>query len=508
MKLCSSVIFEELSYDLNLKRNKNDFNDKELISPLIYNSQTLNDNYIYIINCENINNFIESGNNTAICIGTPENLDKYKKIDLIIVENIANDYNILNELILIFSKYNQWESSINDIAYKYLNIQEIFTLSDSIFLEPMYLIDNDLNYIAYNKTYSNDKNLNSETPNTIPLSIANNIKLETDFNIKSNHDDILINKSFYDDSITLCFNIKINRIFKARLVYILNNEKHLHSKKFIFIHFAKFLQKTYIHYNYTPYKSNYHPQLHVLIQDLLSSNKNIDNFDVEFHLNKFGWKVNNTYIVILIKFIKSSEVNWFGSYFSNQLEYKLENSCAINTSDGIILVINKSISQNSNENLQQELPYLLRESLCKAGISNTFSSFTSLPTYYKQAEIALSIGEILNETIWCHHFKDYALHYMTLKSLGEFKPLEICHNGLLRLRDYDKQKNTEYYKTLYTFIFYKYNTSHAANALFIHRTTLISRLTKIFEISSIDLDDYNTRLYLMISFYILNTYNN
>lgn len=69
-------------------------------------------------------------------------------------------------------------------------------------------------------------------------------------------------------------------------------------------------------------------------------------------------------------------------------------------------------------------------------------------------------------------------------------------------------KNTEYYKTLYALIFHKYNTSHAANALFIHRTTLISRLTKIFEISNIDLDDYDTRLYLMISFYILNVFDN
>lgn len=508
MRLCSSVIFEELYCNFNLKRNKEIFNDNKVILPLIYDGQTLNQDYIYIVKCENIINFIESGNNTAICIGEPKTIDKYEKIDLIIVEKTVNPYDILNKLVIVFAKYNQWESSINDIAYKYLNLQEIFTLSNSIFLDPMYLIDNDLNYIAYNKAYKNDKNINSENPGTVPLSIANNIKLETDFNINSINEDIFTYRSSYDDSITLYFNIKINEIYKARLVYILSSEKHLNSKKFIFTYFAKFLEKTYIHYNYTPYKSKYNPQLHFLIEELLSSNKNIDNFDVEFHLNKFGWKMNNTYVLILIKFIKSSEINWFGSYFSHQLELKLENSCAINTSDGIVLIINKSISKNSNENLQQELPYLLRESLCKAGISNTFNSFTSLPTYYRQAEIALSVGEIINETIWCHNFKDYALHYMMLKSLGEFTPLQICHTGLLRLREYDKQKNTEYYKTLYTFIFHKYNTSHAASALFIHRTTLISRLSKIFEISNINLDDYNTRLYLMISFYILNIFKN
>lgn len=506
MKLCSSVIFEELSYNFNLKRNKDIFKDEEIISPLIYDNKIINKDYIYIITCENIDEFIDSGGNTAVCLGVPKQLNKYKDLDLIIIENTINIYNIFNQLILIFNKYNQWESTINEFSYKDLNIQEIFTLSDFIFSDPMYLIDNDLNYIAYNKAYNNDKNINTESPSTIPLSIANNIKLEKDFNTNTSSKDILIYKTSYDDSINLCFNIKINEIYKAKLIYILNNENNLFSKKYLFNYFAKFLEKIYIHYNYQSYKSNYNLQLHFLIEELISSNKNIDNFDIEFQLNKYGWKINNTYIVIFIKFINNSEINWFGSYFCHQLELKLRNSCAVNTSNGIVLLINKSVSQSSDENLHQELPYLLRDSLCKAGISNPFNSFTSLYSHYRQAEIALSIGEMINETFWCHNFKDYALHYMMLKSLGEFTPLQICHNDLLKLKDYDREKSTQYYKTLYTFIYYKYNTSHAANALFIHRTTLMSRLSKIFEISNIDLDDYNTRLYLMISFYILNIF--
>ncbi len=210
MKLCCSVIFEELSNYFNVKTNKNFFMDEKIISPLIYNNEILHKDYIYIITVENIKNFIENGGHIGICLGTPTNLDMYKNLDLIIIDNTINIYDIFNKLVLIFAKYNQWESSINDITNKYLNIQEIFTSSESIFLEPIYLIDNDLNYIAYNKAYNNDKNLNSET--TIPLSIANNIKLETDFNIISNEKDIFTYKSSSEDSITLCFNIKINDV--------------------------------------------------------------------------------------------------------------------------------------------------------------------------------------------------------------------------------------------------------------------------------------------------------
>ena len=46
MKLCCSVIFEELSNYFNVKTNKNFFMDEKIISPLIYNNEILHKDYI------------------------------------------------------------------------------------------------------------------------------------------------------------------------------------------------------------------------------------------------------------------------------------------------------------------------------------------------------------------------------------------------------------------------------------------------------------------------------
>ena len=45
--------------------------------------------------------------------------------------------------------------------------------------------------------------------------------------------------------------------------------------------------------------------------------------------------------------------------------------------------------------------------------------------------------------------------------------------------------------------------SQAANRLYIHRSTFINRMERIQELTRLNLDDYDTRLYLELSFRLL-----
>lgn len=45
--------------------------------------------------------------------------------------------------------------------------------------------------------------------------------------------------------------------------------------------------------------------------------------------------------------------------------------------------------------------------------------------------------------------------------------------------------------------------SQAANQLYIHRSTFINRMERIQELTRLNLDDYDTRLYLELSFRLL-----
>ncbi|WKY43379.1 helix-turn-helix domain-containing protein [Eubacteriaceae bacterium ES2] len=66
--------------------------------------------------------------------------------------------------------------------------------------------------------------------------------------------------------------------------------------------------------------------------------------------------------------------------------------------------------------------------------------------------------------------------------------------------EYDEKEQAELYLTLKTFFEEKYNGSHTADKLSIHRTTFFYRLKKFEGLIGIHLDDFDHRIYLMLSF--------
>ena len=63
---------------------------------------------------------------------------------------------------------------------------------------------------------------------------------------------------------------------------------------------------------------------------------------------------------------------------------------------------------------------------------------------------------------------------------------------------------TQYYETLRAYLYHERNIPQTAAALIIHRTTLTYRLEKLQELVPLRLDDIERRLYLLLSYYILD----
>ena len=64
----------------------------------------------------------------------------------------------------------------------------------------------------------------------------------------------------------------------------------------------------------------------------------------------------------------------------------------------------------------------------------------------------------------------------------------------------DEEKSTEYFQTLRVFLVRERDIPRTSQELIIHRTTLLYRLKKIQSITGLSLDDAQTRLYLLLSF--------
>lgn len=71
--------------------------------------------------------------------------------------------------------------------------------------------------------------------------------------------------------------------------------------------------------------------------------------------------------------------------------------------------------------------------------------------------------------------------------------------ALQKLFAYDRGNHSQYVYTLRVYLAHECNASKAASRLFIHRHTLLNRLSKITKICQLELSDYYTRLYLSLA---------
>ena len=68
---------------------------------------------------------------------------------------------------------------------------------------------------------------------------------------------------------------------------------------------------------------------------------------------------------------------------------------------------------------------------------------------------------------------------------------------------YDEEHGSDLLSTLRTFVECRYNATLASERLFVARSTLLNRLERIEQLVEVDLDDFDSRLYLALSLYLL-----
>ena len=132
----------------------------------------------------------------------------------------------------------------------------------------------------------------------------------------------------------------------------------------------------------------------------------------------------------------------------------------------------------------------------RAGLSDRIGDLMQARLYYLQANSALENGSLLGLADRLHQFQDFALQDMVVSALGDI-PLELwCPEGLRRLMEHDRTSSTSYIQTLRVYLACNMGATQAAAKLYVHRSTLLERLTRIKRELGLDLDDPDTRLRL------------
>ena len=130
-------------------------------------------------------------------------------------------------------------------------------------------------------------------------------------------------------------------------------------------------------------------------------------------------------------------------------------------------------------------------------MSQPFSDLREITSHYDNVRFLLARVE-KQPGLYCA--EDYGIQYIIHTS--RCLPNRMPHPALAMLRAHDRGKNSALYETLYQFLFNERSTQRTAQALHIHKNSLLYRLNQIKEIVDLDLDDPNLRAYLVLSFFI------
>ncbi len=203
------------------------------------------------------------------------------------------------------------------------------------------------------------------------------------------------------------------------------------------------------------------------------------------------WNFADKYCLLTIDLSDKDNFDTLSCYFKGAVK-KLYPSSNMLIYNGHILIID-GIGQNllqPEESYLEPIRKLLKKSGLYCGLSNCFTNIAQLDMYYKQSLLAIELGSTMGKAdAEIHAYSDYARMYM-IQICKKHEDLRyFYHPAILQLQEYDVLKGTHYIETLEAFLRYNKNSYAAAEAIYVHRNTMIYRINKIKEITGLDFED-------------------
>jgi sugar diacid utilization regulator len=506
-------------------------NENELIKAvkLLEKKQTLfNPNILYIGKSSNIpedlpNNFVIN----ILCVSNSyvsKKHTKSKNLNLIVVNNNVDVTTLFNELQDLFLKEQQFDFCSSTLLNSLIlcsDLQQIIDKAYEIIGNPILVLDASFKILVYTKNFASHdpcwnesillgyftsesinrikktKGFEALEVNTTPV-IFNIKELNRNYDfgipVYMGDDYGYINYTRMVEKIVI--NQKIigyvslveeNQLFKKediKLLSLLSNVLSLEMQKNRFNNHTNGI----VHEHF--------------IADLLDGKISDSNL-IRERINSLNLDWNNNLFYVVVIGTKASDVK---NTCFNYLRYILENIfngiVSILYNDTLVFVIGSKKEKKFFDSNIKELEILLQQNNLFCGISRCFKNIQDIKKYYRQSAVSIKVGPRVNDKKCIFKYEDYIIYDVINLCSSHVDLIDYCHSSLLNLLEYDKENKTSYTQTLYTFIFNKKHAS-SANALHIHRNTMIYRISKIQEIMNIDLNDSDVLLNLHFSFKVL-----
>lgn len=409
-------------------------------------------------------------------------------------------FTVLNRCFQVWETFRFWREKCLELALIDHDLTGLLEAGARFLNAEMVIIDRDYRYdggaLPYRSTggdfFSSTEDMDTDAvENLYAADPKFDETFQTDGLVYYPHSPVPGAKVYY-------YNLRYDRLYLGRLLYSIPDSANTPALRRLAEQFGALVEKCY-EFHYLR-KNKGMPRYSVYdIWKLLLENKPVDQEEADRKLAAMGWEPGHRYRIVYLQsngYFRSEETMKF---YAVQLEQTFSACIAARMEDGIYMLHN--LDREEDPDFRQHLADFLRENLFVSGISNEFRDFYDSNRYAGQARDALELGIRKNPSLWRHEFRDYQADYVMQQCLSRYSARDLCPEGLEILLRHDEQNpEVELAKTLETYYNCKFNAAEAAKQLYIHRTTFFYRLNKIQQLASIDVDDPQQRLQILLYF--------
>ncbi|MBR6351369.1 MAG: helix-turn-helix domain-containing protein [Firmicutes bacterium] len=419
-----------------------------------------------------------------------------------------SDTEIINAMISIFERYHQFESDINDVLLSNGSLNDLCAVGIRFFHNPIYIHDRMFTIIALPEYKEGMLQFErSEDGNNIhvPLWLINDFKFDEAYHdtLTKREASIWGKDQFPRNMRSLYVNLWDGDYYNGRLL-INELDTALKPGQFrlaeIFAEYVKIILHRDMKVPGHHFR-DYEDTIRMLIKG-----EPADPMDVNALLDILGWDDGDSYICIKIQSQNPDIQIMSDSALRSQLTFDYPHSFDFFYEGRLCVIINFTKGKRDAEEIKASIATLIRDSYMYCGISCPIKGIRKIRVGFSQADITLKNIEITRNR-WLMIFNECALDYMIDSVIQQMPAYNLVAPELLKLNVIDREKNTDYYHTLRVYLENERSIPRTSEALIIHRTTLQYRLEKIEQLTRLNLDSEDVRIYLMLSYKILNYVN-
>ena len=416
-----------------------------------------------------------------------------------------NPGQILETLLGLFDRYYKWEDQLNQLFFQDAPLNKFCDLGESITGNPFYIHDDWFIIIAMSQSLLSvmpPEQISNSEKGFVPRKFIDDFKFDSDYLETYAHRRAQLWSSAHPDATarSMYVNLWEGELYRGRLLIIEENtpfrSSHFLLSECIAQRAVALIRKSV---------SNSERQYRSMDDTVcaLLENSSPDSSGVNLLLDMLAWKRTDQYLCIRLQHQQSDATPVLGHVLHSDLFQIFPNSYILFIQDQQCVILNLSHEEEHTAHVRYRLSPICRDYCLYAGISSPVSGIDALSQAYVQAGIALDQAYYLKNERWVIPFTTVALDYMLGSIQTPLQNANLVSPALLDLLAHDSSKGTEFFHTLRTFLLNERDIPKTAEDLIIHRTTLLYRLKKIQAMTSIDLDDPDQRLYLLLSLKLL-----